>query len=140
MTKRLSTDKRTFDEALTVLKALSDPIRLEILDLLMQGDSCNCELNEKLGLTSNLLSYHLRLLRRAGLVRSRHDTMDARWVYYSVNRDAVARWRAWFGAFLDPARIQERAVLCGPEGQAADMEPRLILGDLEDVKVGAENR
>jgi ArsR family transcriptional regulator len=135
MTKRLSTDKRTFDEALTVLKALSDPIRLEILDLLMQGDSCNCELNEKLGLTSNLLSYHLRLLRQAGLVCSRHDAIDARWVYYRVNRDAVARWRAWFGAFLDPARIQERAVLCGPEGQAADVELRLVLtGFQEDVQ------
>jgi ArsR family transcriptional regulator len=131
MTKNLSTDKRTFDDALTVLKALSDPIRLEILDLLMQGDSCNCELNEKLGLPSNLLSYHLRLLRRAGLVRSRHDTIDARWVYYSVNRDAVTRWRAWFGAFLDPARIQERSILCGPEGQGVDPELRPVLAELQ---------
>ena len=126
MTKKASTDGYKFTEALTVLKALSDPIRLEILGLLMHGDSCNCELTEKLRLPPNLLSYHLRLLRRAGLVNSRHDAMDARWIYYTVNRDAVIRWRAWFNEFFDPARIQERPVQCGPEGQRMVIDPSFV--------------
>ena len=104
-------------EVLAVLQALADPNRLRILDLLMQGDSCNCELNERLGLPSNLLSHHLGVLRRAGLVRSRRDAVDGRWIYYAVNKEAVTRWHAWFNEFLDPARIQQRLVLCGPEGQ-----------------------
>jgi ArsR family transcriptional regulator len=107
------------EETVAVLKALADPNRLRIFDLLMQGDSCNCELTEKLGLPPNLLSHHLRVLREAGLIDSRRDAVDGRWIYYSANRNAVSHWRAWFGKFLDPARIQERAVLCGPEGQHA---------------------
>jgi ArsR family transcriptional regulator len=96
---------------------LADPNRLRIFKLLMQGDSCNCELNEKLGLPPNLLSHHLRVLREAGLVQSRHDAVDARWIYYTVNKAAAQRWQTWFYELLDPARVQGRACLCGPEGQ-----------------------
>lgn len=103
-------------EIIMVLKALADPNRLRIFDLLLQGDSCNCELKERLGLASNLLSHHLRTLKEAGLVQDRRDVIDGRWIYYTVNKDAVTRWHAWFNHFLDPSRIQERAVLCGPEG------------------------
>jgi ArsR family transcriptional regulator len=117
MNERLSADGRTVDEAVVVLQALADANRLRILDLLMQGDSCNCELNERLGLPPNLLSHHLRVLRQAGLVRSRRDTVDGRWIYYVVSKEALASWRGWFQEFLDPARVRERLVLCGPEGQ-----------------------
>jgi len=106
-------------KVLQVLRALADPNRLRIFELLMQGDSCNCELNEKLGMPPNLLSHHLRILREAGLIRSRRDVVDSRWIYYSVDREAVARWRQWFAWFLDPARVRKRAVLCGPEGMLA---------------------
>jgi ArsR family transcriptional regulator len=108
-----------FEEASDLLKTLADPNRLRIFALLMEGDSCNCELKEKLDLPSNLLSHHLRLLRRAGLVKSRRDVIDGRWIYYAANRPVVEKWHEWFAAFLDPNRIQERQLLCGPEGQVA---------------------
>lgn len=104
-------------EITTVLKALADPNRLRIFATLMAGDSCNCELQDTLGLAPNLLSHHLRVLEKAGLVHSRRDRVDGRWIYYAVDRTAAARWQAWFDAFLDPSRIQEHPV-CGPEGQA----------------------
>lgn len=116
-------------QVMSVLRALADPNRLRILDMLMQGDSCNCELNENLGLPANLLSHHLRVLREAGLVNSRRDAMDGRWIYYSVDRAAVRRWRTWFSWFLDPDRIQERAVLCGPEGALAAQVSALEASD-----------
>lgn len=106
----------TLEQAAALSKALSDPNRLRILDVLMQGASCNCELNDRLGLPPNLLSHHLRVLRKAGLIDSRRDVIDGRWIYYSVDNEAISRWQHWFGQFLDPARIQERP-LCGPEGQ-----------------------
>ncbi len=109
---------QNLEEVATLCKALADPNRLRILDTLMQGVSCNGELNEMLGLPSNLLSHHLRVLKKAGLITSRRDTVDGRWIYYAVDPAAVTRWRAWFGGFLDPARIQPRC-LCGPEGQLA---------------------
>jgi ArsR family transcriptional regulator len=103
-------------EAIGVLKALAEPNRLRIFEFLMQGDSCNCELNEQLGLPPNLLSHHLRVLREAGLISSRRDAIDGRWIYYAVDRQGVARWRSWFDWLLDPTRIKKRVVLCGPEG------------------------
>jgi ArsR family transcriptional regulator len=116
MTEKLLVGEQMPEEVAAVMKALADPNRLRIFDLLMQGDSCNCELKEKLGLPPNLLSHHLRILRQAKLVRSRRDAIDGRWIYYTVNKQTAARWRAWFAAFLDPARVGERATLCGPEG------------------------
>lgn len=104
------------DETLAVLKALAEPNRFRIFTELMQGDSCNGELRDNLGLPPNLLSHHLKILNEAGLVTSRRDSIDGRWIYYSVDRDAAKHWRAWFSHFLDPQRIQER-ILCGPEGQ-----------------------
>lgn len=127
MSEKLCVGEQTLEEVAAILKSLADPNRLRIFDSLMQGDSCNCELNEKLGLPPNLLSHHLRVLREAGLVRSRRDAVDGRWIYYAVNKKAVARWRAWFNEFLDPARIQERPVLCGPEGQQMMIDPSLML-------------
>ena len=107
-------------EATAVLKALSEPNRLRIFATLMTGDSCNNELQDKLGLAPNLLSHHLRNLEKAGLVHSRRDRVDGRWIYYSVDREAAGHWRGWFARFLDPARIQERPV-CGPGGQVVEV-------------------
>ena len=116
MANNSTTDTQTLEEVIAILKALSDQNRLRILDVLMQGISCNGELNDRLGLPPNLLSHHLRVLREAGLVTSRRDVIDGRWIYYEVNKEAVTRWQSWFTNFLNPARLQERP-LCGPEGQ-----------------------
>ncbi len=116
-------------EITVVLKALSEPNRLRIFAELMTGDSCNCELKENLGLPPKLLSHQLRVLSKAGLVNTRRDMVDARWIYYSVDREAAARWQNWFGGFLDPAHIRERRV-CGPEGQISPADIEL---DLETV-------
>lgn len=115
-------------EVTAVLKALSDPNRLRIFAELMDGDSCNGELQTRLELTPNLLSHHLRVLSAAGLITSRRDRIDGRWIYYSVNRQAAGRWRAWFAHFLDPARIRERPV-CGPEGQLIATDQIAVAGD-----------
>lgn len=112
--------------ATAVFKALSDPNRLRIFAELMAGDTCNCELKDNLGLAPNLLSHHLKVLEKAGLVDSRRDVMDGRWIYYAVHRETITHWHEWLSTFFDPNRIQERP-LCGPEGQcepAADSIPQ----------------
>ena len=112
----ISEKEQELAEVTSMLKALAEPNRLRIFAELMSGDSCNCELKENLELPPNLLSHHLRVLSDAGLVSSRRDVLDGRWIYYTVNREATARWQAWFGLFFNPERIRER-VVCGPEGQ-----------------------
>jgi ArsR family transcriptional regulator len=70
--------------------ALADPARQAILAKLRGGSRCLCELETDLGLASNLLSYHMRLLREAGLVsRTRHG----RRVHYALKADGLERLR-----------------------------------------------
>jgi len=111
--QRPPTDLSRLGKRLTVL---AEPRRLLILDLIIQGVQCNCELGEALQMAPNLISHHLKALRGAGLVKVERDTLDARWVYYSVNREALEELNAAFGAFFDPARIRPRRLTCGPDG------------------------
>ncbi len=112
---------KTIDEVTAVLKALAEPNRLRIFAELMNGDSCYCELQANLDLAPNLLSHHLRILTKAGLVHSRRDKLDGRWIYYAVDRDMAGYWQIWLHDFLDPTRIHQR-IVCGPEGQAVLLE------------------
>jgi ArsR family transcriptional regulator, arsenate/arsenite/antimonite-responsive transcriptional repressor len=98
------------------LKVLAEPKRLLILNLLMEGVQCNCELGDYLDMGASLISHHLRVLREAGLVDMERDALDARWIYYSVNEEALANLNETFGLFFDPARIKPRHIACGPQG------------------------
>lgn len=62
--------------------ALSDHLRIQVLELLRTQELCVCELCEYLGVTQSKLSFHLKTLKEADLVRAR---ADGRWIYYSLN-------------------------------------------------------
>ncbi len=62
--------------------ALSDPLRINVVELLRDKELCVCDLCDTLGVTQSKLSFHLKNLREAGLVRSRQE---GRWIYYSLN-------------------------------------------------------
>lgn len=96
------------------LKVLAEPKRLLIMEIIIQGRQCNCELGEVLQMAPNLISHHLSKLRKVGLVNAERDPLDSRWIYYSVNRVALDELNAAFGTFFDPARIQPRHLTCGP--------------------------
>ncbi|MEH2111111.1 ArsR/SmtB family transcription factor [Nostoc sp.] len=62
--------------------ALSEPLRISVLELLRQRELCVCDLCEVLGVSQSKLSFHLKTLKEAGLVNSRQE---GRWIYYSLN-------------------------------------------------------
>ncbi|QMS89429.1 winged helix-turn-helix transcriptional regulator [Nostoc edaphicum CCNP1411] len=62
--------------------ALSDQLRISVLELLRQRELCVCDLCEALGVNQSKLSFHLKTLKEAGLVHSRQE---GRWIYYSLN-------------------------------------------------------
>ncbi|MGB8688580.1 MAG: metalloregulator ArsR/SmtB family transcription factor [Microcoleus sp.] len=62
--------------------ALSDPLRIQILELLREQELCVCELCDRLSVPQSKLSFHLKTLKEAALVRSRQE---GRWIYYSLN-------------------------------------------------------
>jgi ArsR family transcriptional regulator len=96
------------------LQALSHPKRLAILNMLMEGVQCNCEIHERLGLSLSLISHHMRILEEIGLVVSQRDAVDARWIYYFVNQESLRKLRGVLSSFLDAERIQPRQPHCGP--------------------------
>lgn len=70
---------------------MADETRLRILELLGDGDRCVCELREEIDVAANLLSYHLKVLRDAGLVSAHRR---GRWVDYRLEDDALERLRS----------------------------------------------
>ena len=72
-----------------IFKALSDPIRLDILKKLYSAESvCVCELTDIFHISQSKLSYHLKLLLSANLI---NKTSKGKWNFYSVNKDAISR-------------------------------------------------
>jgi len=86
-------DASTAEESssLAVLQAVADPVRWTIIHTLAARPSCVCNLQEHVPIAANLLSYHLKVLREAGLVTSEKR---GRWVDYALAPDASARMRA----------------------------------------------
>ena len=84
-----------------LLRALGDDTRLRIFALLTKAELCVCEIEDILDLSQSLVSNHLAVLRRAGLVESRRDAEDARWIFYRANAAAAAALRERLGALLD---------------------------------------
>ncbi|MBR8829634.1 MAG: hypothetical protein N5P05_001416 [Chroococcopsis gigantea SAG 12.99] len=69
-------------ETIACFHALSEPLRVQVIELLRYQELCVCELCDHLGTSGSKLSFHLKILKEAGLVRSRQQ---GRWIYYSLN-------------------------------------------------------
>jgi len=82
------------EELALLFKAVADPMRLRLLSLIAchdGGESCVCDLTEAFDVTAPTVSYHLRILREAGLISAeRRGT----WVYYRINPAVLARMSA----------------------------------------------
>ncbi len=73
------------ESRIAIFKALADPARLDILEMLSPEIRCNCHLQDQMDLAPNLLSYHLKILREAGLI---FGTKRGRWVDYALTAQA----------------------------------------------------
>jgi len=77
-------------EPVVVLQAVADPVRWAVLAMLVEAPRCVCKLQEQIPIAGNLLSYHLKVLREAGLVTT---SRRGRWVDYALAHDAQERMR-----------------------------------------------
>jgi ArsR family transcriptional regulator len=78
-------------QAVTLFTAAADPNRLALLRALTAGPTCVCHLQEQVRLPSNRLSYHLKVLREAGLIEG---TKRGLWIDYALVPGALDRLRA----------------------------------------------
>ena len=84
-----------------LFKALSDETRLRIYSLVAKAELCVCEIEDILNLSQSLVSNHLAVLRRVGLVKARRDAEDARWIFYRADPEAAAALRQKCATLLE---------------------------------------
>ena len=75
-----------------MLRALAEPIRLQVVQALANGERCVCELTAELDLAQSKLSFHLKVLKEAGLLA---DRQEGRWIYYRLRPEAIEQLRSW---------------------------------------------
>jgi len=80
------TAAKSIGAASRLFHALSEPTRLQILERLKDGEQCVCELTEEFHTGQSRLSFHLRVLKEAGLI---NDRPEGRWMYYSLNVEGI---------------------------------------------------
>jgi ArsR family transcriptional regulator len=93
-------DRDEAERLAAIAKALGDPVRLQLVDVLRKhaGKVCVCELIPLFDVGQPTVSHHLKVLRRAGLVDSERRGL---WAYYYVLPDALAQLEGWVGGRAD---------------------------------------
>ena len=86
--------------ATQLFHALSDETRLAVVEMLHDGERCVCDLQDALDVAQSRLSFHLKVLKDAGLVT---DRKEGRWVHYALNPEAFAELMTIAGD-LKPSR------------------------------------
>jgi ArsR family transcriptional regulator len=101
------------------LKALGDPVRWRIAAALRSEELCVCHLTEDLGISQSLLSHHLRVLVRAGLVEGEQSSY---WTYYRLRPTAFSHLADGISTLLHnrPPRPTRRP--CPPPGRSAPVD------------------
>ena len=101
----------TTTEPAVALRALADPVRARICELLAAEELCVCHLVDELGLSQSLLSHHLKTLRAAGLVESRKHSY---WSYYRLVPSALEDAGGWLLELAERAAGDTSARPCCP--------------------------
>jgi ArsR family transcriptional regulator len=88
------TERAEAERMAAIARALGDPIRLQLVDVLRKhaGEVCVCELVPLFDLSQPTVSHHLKVLRDAGIVGSERRGL---WAYYYVNPDSLKELRTW---------------------------------------------
>lgn len=76
--------ENNFERNAQVFKALGDPNRLMILEMLQSGERCACEILEDLKIGQSTLSHHMKILCESNLVDCRRE---GKWMYYSLSQE-----------------------------------------------------
>jgi DNA-binding transcriptional ArsR family regulator len=103
----------TLVDLVTFFKALGNPTRAQIVEFLLGGERCVCEMTGPLDVSQPLVSHHLALLREAGLVTMRKEGTRT---YYAIDE---ARFEGDLDAFLVAVRQLRHPRDCELDGQAA---------------------
>ncbi|MGD1857161.1 MAG: ArsR/SmtB family transcription factor [Leptolyngbyaceae cyanobacterium] len=83
-------------DVLPLLQAFSESYRLKVIELLRDRELCACDIASHLGISASKLSFHLKILREAGLIQGRQE---GRWIYYRLNLPQFAVLEQYLSEF-----------------------------------------
>jgi len=84
-------------------------MRLEVLDRLNDGEQCVCELMETMKTAQSKPSFHLRVLKKAGLLE---DRREGRWIYCSLNRESFEKLEELLTDLKPNAKAARSSTIC----------------------------
>ena len=84
-----------------IMESLSDPIRINILELMMNGEICVCDIVKVTGLSQSKISYHIKILKDSGLVS---DRQEGRWVYYKLDLEVLSDIQNWMSNLIQSSK------------------------------------
>ena len=79
------------------MESLSDPIRVIILESIISGQICVCDIVKVTGLSQSKISYHIKILKGLGLIS---DRQEGRWVYYKLDLEVLSDIKNWMGNLI----------------------------------------
>lgn len=100
-------------EGARIFKALGDPKRVMIVDMLSCGELCACKILEKFKMSQPTLSHHMKLLCECGLVKGRNE---GKWTYYSQDPESIQRIRQ----FLCDITTESETCICREDLNCCD--------------------
>ena len=98
------------EQVARLFHALSDETRLQILECLRDCEQCVCDLTDTLKSGQSRLSFHLKILKDAGLIR---DRKEGRWVYYTLEPEALAEMEDFVRSFRTGRKRGLSSGCCG---------------------------
>lgn len=102
--------EKNYEYNAKVFKALCDPNRLMIIELLKNGEKCAFDLLEEMKISQSTLSHHMKLLCESGVINCRRD---GKWMYYSLSKKGFERAHGLLN------EIMEAAVLLDTDGECS---------------------
>jgi len=97
----VSPKTKDLERAARWFHALADETRLRIIDCLLECEQCVCDLTDFLHTGQSRLSFHLKTLKDAGILK---DRREGRWIYYSLNPDTFEELQEFIEAIKGRSR------------------------------------
>ncbi len=118
------------DDLLNIFKALSDETRIRILKLLEEGELCVCDIVFALNMVQPKVSFHLGVLKDAGLIK---DRKQSKWIHYRINEYDLFR-RFLILSVLE--RISDRLIHKDKKRLKEFQRTKKKKGEFSSLKVG----
>jgi ArsR family transcriptional regulator len=107
--KAVTEMERNYKACAQVLKALADETRMEIVDMLCDGELCACKILDNFNITQPTLSYHMKILTECGLVEGRKDGL---WMRYSLKKESFEAIKNLFDHFCVSVNQDQNSNCC----------------------------